>query len=73
MYHLWESVYSNSLPILLKKKLILAVLLHGSEILTPQLGTEPMPPAAEALINRWTRKVPEFLSNSVVLYEGYWI
>ena len=58
----------------LKKKLILAVLLHGSEILTPQLGTEPMPPAAEALINRWTtRKVPEFLSNSVVLYEGYWI
>ena len=50
------------------------MLLHGSEILTPQLGTEPMPPAAEALINRWTtRKVPEFLSNSVVLYEGYWI
>ena len=46
----------------LKKKLILAVLLHGSEILTPQLGTEPMPPAGEALINRWTiRKVPEFL------------
>lgn len=47
--------------------------LHGSEILTPQLGIESMPPEVEALINHWTtRKAPEFLmvmNDSVVLHE----
>ena len=47
--------------------------LHCSEILTPQLGIESMPPVVEALINHWTtRKVPEFLmvmNNSVALHE----